>query len=126
MNPVERTLSALVKREKQRKPPAPLPRITIPTKPPASGGNIQNWKALVRGRWPVYFEELWEERAAIMTFEGGLAKEEAEAKAYHELVSLHDNLKKYEEELLTHERDPRVTRLRELFPVKLFCLEWKK
>ncbi len=32
-------------------------------------------------RWPAYWQELFAERAAIMEFEGGLTREQAEKKA---------------------------------------------
>lgn len=135
MTPVERTLAALVKRAKKRTAPPALPAIpSIPRRsaPKREATDLtppsrpENWKALVRGRWPLYFEELWDERAAIMTFEGGLNKEEAEGQAYDDLVRRYEVLKGYEDELFSLERDPRVALLKRLVPVKLVCLEWKK
>ena len=102
------------------KPSAPLQdEATAATRP-------KNWKVLIQGRWPIVYEEEWEERAAIMTYEGGLPKREAEEKAYEDLVLRHKQLKTYEDELLAHERDPLMVLFHDLFDVKLLMMEWKK
>ena len=36
-------------------------------------------------RWPAYWQELWAERAAIMEFEGGMTREQAEKKAEEDI-----------------------------------------
>ena len=36
-------------------------------------------------RWSAYWQELWAERAAIMEFEGGMTREQAEKKAEEDI-----------------------------------------
>jgi hypothetical protein len=36
-------------------------------------------------RWPAYWQELWAERAAIMEFQGGMSREQAEKKAEEDI-----------------------------------------
>lgn len=137
MDPLLKTALLLhqSKKRKEERPPRPSPAFrTTATNDPAplssellpAATRPKNWKVLVKGRWPLVYEEEWEERAAIMTYEGGLPKEEAELKAYEDLVRRHKILKLYEDELLTHEREPMVALLHKLFNVKIFAMEWKK
>lgn len=91
----------------------------VPTRP-------KNWKVLIRGRWPRFYEMEWEERAAIMTYDGGLPVKLAEEKAYESLVKRYEVLKQHEDELVSHEREPVVALLHELFDVKIYAMEWTK
>ena len=45
----------------------------------------QNKAALTREIWPEYDE--WEERAAIMEFDGGMTRDEAQQAAYAEVMN---------------------------------------
>lgn len=137
MDPLLKTallLQQSKKRKEERPPrpsPAPRPSATnspapLSSEPLPAATRPKNWKVLVQGRWPLVYEEEWEERSAIMTYEGGLPKEEAEVRAYEELVLRHKRLKKYEDELSTHEREPMVALLHKLFDVKIYAMEWSK
>lgn len=98
---------------------------TVPNEAPVLT-RPKNWKVLIRGRWPRFYEMEWEERAAIMTYDGGLPVKLAEEKAYESLVKRHEVLKQHEDELVSHEREPVVALLHELFDVKIYAMEWTK
>ena len=141
MDPLLRTASLLSQSRKRKPVQAPPPRLPI-RKPPAPLRSEQmgttvpnearvltrpkNWKVLIRGRWPRFYEMEWEERAAIMTYDGGLPVKLAEEKAYESLVKRHEVLKQHEDELVSHEREPVVALLHELFDVKIYAMEWTK
>ena len=141
MDPLLRTASLLSQSRKRktvqappsrlpiRKPPAPLSLEQMGTTVPNEATVLtrpKNWKVLIRGRWPRFYEMEWEERAAIMTFDGGLPVKLAEEKAYESLVKRYEVLKQHEDELVSHEREPVVALLHELFDVKIYAMEWSK
>jgi hypothetical protein len=141
VDPLLRTASLLSQSRKRKPVQAPPSRLPI-RKPPAPLRSEQmgttvsneapvltrpkNWKVLVRGRWPRFYEMEWEERAAIMTYDGGLPVKLAEERAYESLVKRYEVLKQHEDELVSHEREPVVALLHELFDVKIYAMEWTK
>lgn len=141
MDPILETLNRLATkkaRKTERRPPAPAPKVTPPSRspepppaPPPSSPELEadlprNWRALVRGRWPVPFEEEWEERAAIIEFEGGLSRALAERKAYEDMMNRHEGLERFERELRSHEEDPRIRLLTKLFDPRLMAVWWSE
>lgn len=60
----------------------------------------------------------------MMEFEGGLPKDVAERKAYEDMMKRHEGLKRFERELRSHEEDPRVQLLTELFDPRLMAVWW--
>lgn len=138
MDPILETLNRLATkkaRKTERRPPAPAPKVLRtpppPEAPPPSPPELEtglprNWRVLVRGRWPVPFEEEWEERAAIMEFEAGLSRAVAERKAYEDMMTRYEGLERFERELRTHEEDPRVRLLTKLFDPRLMAVRWSE
>lgn len=138
MDPILESLNRLATkkaRKTERRPPAPAPKVSRtpppPEAPPPSPSELKtglprNWRVLVRGRWPAPFEEEWEERAAIIEFEGGLSRDMAERKAYEDMMTRHEGLERFERELRTHEEDPRVRLLAELFDPRLMAVRWSE
>jgi len=127
-------------RKTERRPPAPIPKASRtppppppepPPAPPPSPPELKtdlprNWRALVRGRWPAPFEEEWGERSALMEFEGGFSRAVAERKSYEDMMKRHEVLERFERELRSHEEDPRVRLLTELFDPRLMAVWWSE